>query len=274
MADEEVKRCETCSRKMCKMRGYYGSYYICEYKCTKCQDGCYGFCECSKRRWEYKECRFCETHVPVKEETCDECCEECLGECKYECPVCETTCDTDCDCEINCTHCENKIKRTDFLHEEDYRTPMDARNGEVYKYGPICDDCRGRWCWDDEGPCQKPCKECGGPCDGCSCECPDCGEETTQGGCRCYSDEQIKKDNRDMRKRFENGQEIRHRIKTNVWVVIYHSETNTLQKDDTSYTSLSAFAIAHYKAIGSTRKTVNGWKECEYKDGETWKTTF
>lgn len=274
---EEDPKCKTCaSRLRIRQNEHAPPYIYCSNQCVKCK-GCYGFCECSKRRFEYKECKFCEEHVPIDEIKCDDCCGECRGECKNQCEKCGTLCDDECECMIKCSFCENEIRHFDYVNDTDYQCPDSAHNGYVYSTCPMCLDCGARWCWDNEGPCMKPCKECNGTCDsGCGCTCSKCGTETQQGGCKCYDEQyqQEKKNHHTMSFRFTNGQEIRHRIKTNEWVGVYVADTNTIQSNNSVFDSLSSFALAHYKSIQSNRKTVNGWKECEYKDGDSWKSTF
>lgn len=259
------KKCTTCKGELDWFSGYYGRYSKCSNFCVKCEQTCYGFCICSKRRWECKECKFCETKIPVEDILCDTCCKECRGACKNECKTCEVNCDTECDCELKCGYCENTVRHYDFIHDKAYQCD-----------GPMCEDCGSNWCWDDQAPCSKPCKECGGACDnGCGCTCEECGEETEKGGCKCYDEEYMaekkRKDNRDMRKRFTNGQQIRHVIKNSVRIGTYNLETNTIVLNTLSFDTLSGFAKAHYKSAGSNRQTVNGWKECEYKVGDEWK---
>jgi hypothetical protein len=73
------------------------------------------------------------------------------------------------------------------------------------------------------------------------------------------------------------NQRIKHRINLpdgsySVWVGRLQGDLihRTDEKGDTSYTSLSAFALAHYKEVHPTRKSVNGWKECKAKVHGEW----
>ena len=79
---------------------------------------------------------------------------------------------------------------------------------------------------------------------------------------------------RDMTKRFKDGQQIRHSINDNVWVANYEMISNSILYNNTSYRSLSAFALAHYKVCRPERKTVNGWAECEYEIDGKWMSTI
>jgi hypothetical protein len=187
-------------------------------------------------------------------------------------------CDTECECKVDCGYCENKVKHYDFIHDESFQCHTHVQGGIIQKSGnsPMCEDCSQMWCWDNEGPCAKPCKMCGAPCDNeCGHTCDECGVETVKGGCKCYDDEYMaekkRKDNRDMRKRFTNGQQIRHTLKNSVRIGTYNLETNTIVFNTLIFDTLSGFAKAHYKSAGSNRQTVNGWKECEFKVGNEWK---
>ena len=272
------ENCETCNALLDWYSGYYGRYSKCPNFCVKCEQSCYGFCECSKRRWECKECKFCETKVTLDETMCDVCCEECKGKCQNKCESCEVNCETECDCEIDCKFCENKLRHYDFVHDETFRCHTQVQGGIVNGAAdlPQCEECSERFCWDNEGPCMKPCKMCNSVCDNeCGCVCDECGTQTQEGGCKCYDEAYIaqkkEKDNRDMRKRFTDGQEIRHKLRNSIRIGKYDLQTNTIRVNTLIFDSLSGFAKAHYKSIGSTRTTVNGWKECEYKIGEEWK---
>lgn len=75
-----------------------------------------------------------------------------------------------------------------------------------------------------------------------------------------------------MRKRFVTGQELRHVIKGDVMTGVYDLATNKIVCGDLRFDSLSGFAKAHYAGIGLVR-SVNGWKECEYKVADVWTTT-
>jgi hypothetical protein len=282
---KEPEVCTTCNSPLDWYKGYYGKWSKCSNQCVKCEKGCYKFCECSKRIVECKECKFCDILIPLKNEICSElfdegCCTICKGDCYYVCEECKNNCDTECECQITCISCENKFPRKDFISEdsENRSQSYNSHGQAVGKAAPICCDCQSQWCWCDEGPCPTPCTTCRMTCDECcGCECEECGETTEQGGCKCYSEEYInmkkKKDNRDMRKRFQNGQEIRHKIKDRIMIGIYDATTNRIVHNDQVFDSLSGFAKAHYVIIGKNRKTVNGWKECEYKQENKWLST-
>jgi hypothetical protein len=60
------------------------------------------------------------------------------------------------------------------------------------------------------------------------------------------------------------GQRIRHVLKSNgdTWIGTYESDGG-ITCNDTKYTSLSAFALAHNRTVNPTRQTTDGWGECE-----------
>jgi len=282
---EELTKCKTCNSKLDWYRGYYGKYSKCSNSCVKCEKGCYKFCVCSQRVVECKECKFCDALIPLKYEICSEifsegCCSICKGDCDYICTECKNNCDTECECEIKCNFCENKFPRNNFI-EEDSANRSQEYNSHGQTIGeavPMCDDCKSRWCWCSEEVCPTPCTNCGSTCDAeCGCKCEDCDEITEQGGCKCYDEEFIKlkkkQDHRDMSKRFQNGQEIRHKIKDDSMIGIYNANTNKIVYKDQLFDSLSGFAKAHYVLLNKNRKTVNGWKECEYKQETMWIST-
>jgi hypothetical protein len=73
------------------------------------------------------------------------------------------------------------------------------------------------------------------------------------------------------------NQRIKHRINLpngsySVWIgrlqgnLIHRTDEN----GDTSYKTLTSFASAHYKEVHPTRKSNNGWKECEAKVHGGW----
>jgi hypothetical protein len=73
------------------------------------------------------------------------------------------------------------------------------------------------------------------------------------------------------------NQRIKHRINLpdgsySVWVARLQGNLlhRTDEKGDTSYKTLTAFASAHYKEVHPTRKSNNGWKECEAKVHGEW----
>jgi len=196
--EERPTTCATCHSQLDWFNGYYGAYSKCSNYCVKCDKGCYNYCACSKRRVECKECKFCDTLVPLQNTVCGEiyesgCCEICKGDCDYICDMCKTNCDTDCSCEIACYFCENTFLRRDFLNQDgDHRSQAYTSHGQaIGKATPRCYECGLRGCWCSEGtPCPTPCKECGATCDaGCGCTCSECGYEMEEGGCACYQEE-------------------------------------------------------------------------------------
>lgn len=164
----------------------YGRWIACENQCVKCKKGCSSMCVCSKRRYNCKECKFCRTKILVSEEICSTCCFSCKGHCANICKVCLVNCDNkECKCEIQCHFCDTMIKHYDFVTDSDYQCYSGNHQGGSNL--PQCLDCCGRWCWDNEGPCMKPCTTCGLPCDfECDCVCDTCGSVTKKGGCKCY----------------------------------------------------------------------------------------
>jgi hypothetical protein len=81
---------------------------------------------------------------------------------------------------------------------------------------------------------------------------------------------------RDMAEHFIDGQIIRHKFDGDkIWQGTYDAETNCIMRYEDYYKSLSAFALAHYKTEEpGRRKTVNGWRECEYKVPGSWNSTY
>jgi hypothetical protein len=76
---------------------------------------------------------------------------------------------------------------------------------------------------------------------------------------------------RDMTKCFTHGQRIRHTYGVNkTWIGTYDSSKNGIVCDDILYGSLSKFALAHNRINNPTRKTTNGWSECECEVGGKW----
>ena len=70
---------------------------------------------------------------------------------------------------------------------------------------------------------------------------------------------------------------IKHRINLpdgsySVWIARLQGNLlhRTDEKGDTSYKTLTAFASAHYKEVHPSRKSNNGWKECEAKVQDVW----
>jgi superfamily II DNA or RNA helicase len=71
---------------------------------------------------------------------------------------------------------------------------------------------------------------------------------------------------RDISKCFYDGQEIRHRIRKNIWTAIYKNDETAIIHNNVKYYSLSSFSAAHYKAERPDRTTSsNGWFECQCK---------
>jgi hypothetical protein len=77
---------------------------------------------------------------------------------------------------------------------------------------------------------------------------------------------------RDMSIRFTDGQKIRHKGRNCItWIGTYIASLNRILHDGLYYKSPSGFAEAHYhNSPHSTRRTANGWKECEYEIDGTW----
>ena len=168
--EEEPARCKTCDSKLLRLRVYSSlcNAWRCSNACVKC-DGCYNFCECSKKRW--KECKFCEEQIPVGDKICGTCCKRCKGGCNYECKECKNNCDTECECKIKCGFCDNKIRHYDFVHDEEYQCNTSGGAGGMGPTSssePMCPDCASTWCWNCEGPCAELCEDCGA-CDQCNC---------------------------------------------------------------------------------------------------------
>lgn len=79
---------------------------------------------------------------------------------------------------------------------------------------------------------------------------------------------------RDMTKFFTHGQRIRHTYGVNkTWIGTYDSSRNGIVCDDTFYSSLSKFALAHNRINNPTRKTTNGWSECQFELDGKWIST-
>ena len=85
-----------------------------------------------------------------------------------------------------------------------------------------------------------------------------------------------------MSQRFRDGQCVRHVIKRydailkkvkigeNALFGVYDSESDSILSGSTRFKSLSAMSQAHYVQEGSTRKSSNGWKECQYEVEGVW----
>jgi hypothetical protein len=83
------------------------------------------------------------------------------------------------------------------------------------------------------------------------------------------------KGSRDITKCFTNGQLIRHTIEIDkTWIGVYDSLNNGIMFDTKIYKSLSGFAQTHYSMDKSTRKSSNGWKECECEVNGKWISTY
>lgn len=79
---------------------------------------------------------------------------------------------------------------------------------------------------------------------------------------------------RDMKKCFSNNQPIRHKIGINkIWEGKYDKENNKIVSNGISYKSLSGFAMAHHLKENPSRKTANGWYECECFKNNEWIST-
>ena len=76
---------------------------------------------------------------------------------------------------------------------------------------------------------------------------------------------------RDMTKCLKHGQRIRHTYGVNkTWIGTYDSSKNGIVCDDKFYGSLSKFALAHNRINNPTRKTTNGWSECQCEVDGKW----
>ena len=276
----DVPICNACSERWC-----WAQEGPCSEPCTNCNLQCDAECGCI--------CLICKTQTKRGGCNCYEnkYCDECKGSCNNICTICNNNCDTYCECLIKCEFCDNTLKHWNFIHDLDYQCPIYGS-----KDVPRCSDCFASDCMECEGPCANPCKDCGGICTDCHCLCPDCRTCSKPGGCKCYDlnikkekhgeeakakeakakeakAKEAKENNRNMTKRFKNGQQIRHKLKNSMRIGTYNSETNTIVFNKISFNTLSGFAKAHLASVGNER-TVNGWKECEYKEGDDWVSTF
>ena len=78
----------------------------------------------------------------------------------------------------------------------------------------------------------------------------------------------------DTTKIFMHGQRIRHTYGVNkTWIGTYDSSRNGIVCDDIFYSSLSKFALAHNRINNPTRKTTNGWSECQCEVDGKWVST-
>lgn len=72
---------------------------------------------------------------------------------------------------------------------------------------------------------------------------------------------------------FLEGQKIRHKARCtqDIWIGIYKENKDAIIHNEIEYSSLSAFAGAHYKEVRNDRGTsANGWEECEVYNEDTW----
>lgn len=77
-----------------------------------------------------------------------------------------------------------------------------------------------------------------------------------------------------MSQYFKDGQRIRHIIGINkIRIGIYNSSQNVIIHEGNMYKSLSGFALKHNRVYNSSRKTTNGWTECEYEVDGQWIST-
>jgi hypothetical protein len=81
-----------------------------------------------------------------------------------------------------------------------------------------------------------------------------------------------------MHEYLQDGQQVRHieKLKKTTWEGVYDKKKDVIKTAHGSrcYSSLTAFAVAHYKAERPERSpSANGWKECESlcKTTNTWK---
>jgi hypothetical protein len=78
---------------------------------------------------------------------------------------------------------------------------------------------------------------------------------------------------RDMKYSFKEGQLIRHMInKEHIWVATYNAEKNCLLYDNEVH-SMSSFARTHHRSVNPSRKSANGWAECEALVNDNWIST-
>jgi len=84
---------------------------------------------------------------------------------------------------------------------------------------------------------------------------------------------------RDARERFVDGQKIRHRIGNtgNTWNGVYNLEKNTIACNGIEYSGcspLNQFATSHYKTDRPDRTyNANAWTECECDENGEWVST-
>jgi len=66
------------------------------------------------------------------------------------------------------------------------------------------------------------------------------------------------------------GTRVRHTLNENIWIGIYNSTTNRVVMGETTFTSLSDFAVQHHRLTNPTRQAANGWSECEAEVNGEW----
>jgi T5orf172 domain len=85
--------------------------------------------------------------------------------------------------------------------------------------------------------------------------------DDTQRGCR------------EMKRCFKNGQRIRHTFGDDTWIGIYDSQNDTIIRESEIYKTISAFSMEHHRACNPSRKTSNGWIECQCEIDGVWVST-
>ena len=82
---------------------------------------------------------------------------------------------------------------------------------------------------------------------------------------------------RDARKRFVDGQKIRHMCGNSVWIGVYNSDKNSIICNGFEYiggSPLNKFAVMHYKKARPDRTSnVNAWTDCECEEHGVWVST-
>lgn len=66
------------------------------------------------------------------------------------------------------------------------------------------------------------------------------------------------------------GIRVSHTVNQDVWIGLYNSTTNRVVMGETTFTSLSDFALQHHKVTNPTRPSANGWAECQAEVNGEW----
>jgi hypothetical protein len=66
------------------------------------------------------------------------------------------------------------------------------------------------------------------------------------------------------------GTRVRHVVNQDTWIGVYTSATNRVTMGETTFTSLSDFAVQHHRVTNPTRQAANGWSECEAEVNGEW----